>query len=54
MMGKRGRRRKQMLDNLTERRVYWKLELETLVRNVWRIRFGEGYGTRKTDYRMKE
>jgi len=54
MTGKRGRRRKQILDNLKERRGYWKLKHETLVHIVWRIRFGGGCGTRKTDYRMDE
>ena len=53
-MRKGGRRRKRILDNLKETRGYWKLKQEALVRNVWRIRFGGGCGTRKTDYRMNE
>jgi hypothetical protein len=38
-MGKRGRRRKQLLDDLKESRGYWKLKDETLDRTVWRTRF---------------
>jgi hypothetical protein len=44
MMGKRGRRRKQLLDGLKEKRRYWKLKEEALDRTVWRTRFGRGYG----------
>jgi hypothetical protein len=54
MTGKRGRKRKQVLDNLKERRGYWKLKEEALDRTVSRIRFGGGCGNRKTDYRMNE
>jgi hypothetical protein len=32
MMGRRGRRRKQLLDNLKEKRRYWKLKEEALDR----------------------
>jgi hypothetical protein len=42
--GRRGRRRKQLLDDLKEKRGYWKLEEAALDRTVWRIRFGRGYG----------
>jgi hypothetical protein len=41
---RRGRRRKQPLDNLKEKRRYWKLKEEALDRTVWRTRFGRGYG----------
>jgi hypothetical protein len=44
MMGRRGRRRKQLLDDLKEKRRYWKLKEEALDRTLWRIRFGRGYG----------
>jgi hypothetical protein len=44
MMGRRGRRRKQLLDDLEEKRRYWKLKEEALDRTVWRTRFGRGYG----------
>jgi hypothetical protein len=42
--GRRGRRRKQLLVDLKEKRGCWKLKEETLDRNVWRTRFGRGYG----------
>jgi hypothetical protein len=42
--GKRGRRRKQLLDDLTEKRRYWKLKEDALDRAVWRTLFGRGYG----------
>jgi hypothetical protein len=44
MTGRRGRRRKQLLDNVKEKRRYWKLKDEALDRTVWRTRFGRGYG----------
>jgi hypothetical protein len=44
MTGRRGRRRKQLLDDLTEKRRYWKLKEEALDRTLWRTRFGRGYG----------
>jgi hypothetical protein len=42
--GSRGKRRKQLLDDLGETRGYWKLKEEALDRTLWRIRFGRGYG----------
>jgi hypothetical protein len=42
--GRRGRRRRQLLDDLKEKRRYWKLKEEALDRIVWRTRFGRGYG----------
>jgi hypothetical protein len=44
MTGRRGRRRKQLLDALKEKRRYWKLKEEALDRTLWRTRFGRGYG----------
>jgi hypothetical protein len=44
MKGRQGRRRKQLLDNLKEKRRYWKLKEEALDRTLWRARFGRGYG----------
>jgi hypothetical protein len=44
MTGRRGRRRKQLLDNLKEKRRYWKLKEEALDRTLWRTRFGRDYG----------
>jgi hypothetical protein len=42
--GRRGRRRKQLLDDLKEKRRYWKLKGEALDRTLWRTRFGRVYG----------
>jgi hypothetical protein len=44
MTGRRGRRRKQLLDGLKENRRYWKLNEEALDRTLWRTCFGRGYG----------
>jgi hypothetical protein len=44
MTGRRGRRRKQLLDDLKEKRKSWKLKEEALDRTLWRTRFGRGYG----------
>jgi hypothetical protein len=42
--GRRGRRRKQLLDDLREKRRHWKLSEEALDGTLWRTRFGRGYG----------
>jgi hypothetical protein len=42
--GRRGRRYKQLLDSLNDKRRYWKLKEEALDRNLWRTRFGRGDG----------
>jgi hypothetical protein len=42
--GRRGRRRKQLLDDLKEKKRYWKLKEEALDRILWRTCFGRGYG----------
>jgi hypothetical protein len=44
MTGRRGRRRKQLLDDLKEKKRYWKLKEEALDCTLWRTRFGRGYG----------
>jgi hypothetical protein len=44
MKGRRGIRRKQLLNGLKEKRRYWKLKEEALDRTLWRTRFGRGYG----------
>ena len=44
MTGRRGRRRKQLLDNLKETRGYGKLKEEELDCTLWRVRFGKDYG----------
>jgi hypothetical protein len=43
MIGRPGRRCKQILDDLKETRGYWKLKEEALHRTLWRSRFGRGY-----------
>jgi len=42
--GRRGRRRKQLLDDFMEKRGRWKLKEEALDRTVWGTGFGRGYG----------
>jgi len=44
-MGRRGRRWKQLLNDLAETRRYWKLKEEALDHTPWRICFGRGYGS---------
>jgi hypothetical protein len=44
MTGSRGRRRKQLLDDIKKKRRYWKFKEEVLDRTLWRIRFGRDYG----------
>jgi hypothetical protein len=44
MIGRRGTRRKQLLDYLKEERRHWKLKDEALDRTVCRTRVGRGYG----------
>jgi len=43
MMGRRGRRCKQLLDEIKRKHMCWKLE-KILYRTIWRTRFGRGYG----------
>jgi hypothetical protein len=42
--GRRGRRRRKLLDDLKERREYCHLKEEALDRTVWRAGFGRGFG----------
>jgi hypothetical protein len=42
--GRRGRRRRKLLDDLKERRGYSHLKEEALDRTMWRARFGRGLG----------
>jgi hypothetical protein len=52
-IGRRGRGRKQLLDDLKETRRYWNLKEEAVDRTLWRTRFERGYGPDiKTDYEM--
>jgi hypothetical protein len=43
--GRRGRRRRKLLDDLKERRGYSRLKEEALDRTMWRAGFGRGFGT---------
>jgi hypothetical protein len=43
MTGTQGRRRKQLQDDLKEKRGYGKLKEEAVDRTVWRTRFEKGY-----------
>ena len=45
MTGRRGRRRRKLLDNLKERRGYSHLNKEALDRTMWGARFGRGFGS---------
>ena len=42
--GRRGRRRRKLLDDLKERRGYCHLKEEAPDRTLWRTRFGRGFG----------
>jgi hypothetical protein len=44
VIGRRGRRRKKLLDDLKERRGYCHLKEEVLDRTMRRARFGRGFG----------
>jgi hypothetical protein len=43
MTVRRERIRRQLLDDLKEKRRYWKLKEEALIRTLWRTRFGRDY-----------
>jgi hypothetical protein len=43
-IGRQGKRRRKLLDNLKERRGYSYLKEEVLDRTMWRARFGRGFG----------
>jgi hypothetical protein len=51
---RRGRRHRQLLDDLNEIKRYWTLEEEALDHTVWGTRFGRGCGHHETDYGMNE
>ena len=42
--GRRGRRRRKLMDDLTERRGYSHLKEEALDRTMWTAGFGRGFG----------
>ena len=43
MTGRRGRRRRKLLNDLKERRGYCHLKEEALDRTMWSARFGRGF-----------
>jgi len=49
---KRGRRRKQLLDELKEKRLYCKLKKKALDRTVWRPRYGRVCGRLWNEYKF--
>ena len=51
MTQRRGRKCKQLLNDLKERRRHWKLKKEALDHRLWRSRFGRGYGSVVTQLR---
>jgi hypothetical protein len=54
VVGRRGRRRRKLLDGLKERKGYCNVNKEALDRTKWRARFGRGFGSvvRQTTKRM--
>ena len=44
MTGSRGRKRRNLLDDLKERRGYSHLKEEALDRTLWTAQFGRGFG----------
>ena len=56
VIGRRGKRRRKLLDDLKERRGYSHLKEESLDRTMWRARFGRGFGpvVRQTTKWMNE
>jgi len=44
VIGRQGRRRRKLLDDLKERRGYSHFKKEALDRTMWRARFGRGFG----------
>jgi len=44
VIGRRGRRRRKLLDDLKERKGYSHLKEEALDRTMWTARFGRGFG----------
>jgi hypothetical protein len=44
VIGRKGRRRRKLLDDLKERKGYSYLKEEALDRTMWRARFGRGFG----------
>ena len=54
-MGRRGRRRKQLPNDLEEKRIYWNLREGAAERTIRRTSFGRGYGpVARQDYITNE
>jgi len=45
VMGRRGRRHRQLLNDLQKNRGYWKLEEQALACTLWRTHIGRGNGS---------
>jgi len=56
VMGRRQRRRKQLLDDLKETIGHWKWKEEVQIRTLWTSRYGGDNGrvVRQTDSRMND
>jgi hypothetical protein len=54
LTGRRGKRRKWLMNDLQETRGYWKLKKEALDRTLWRTRFRRGYGRVQHNCGMNE
>jgi hypothetical protein len=56
VIGRRGRRRRKLLEDLKEKTGYLHLKEEALDRTMWRVGFGRGFGpvVRQTAKLMKE
>jgi hypothetical protein len=52
--GQWGRRCKQLLDDLQEKRGSWKLKKEALDGTLWRTWFGRGYGCHMTHHKLNK
>jgi hypothetical protein len=44
VIGRRGKRRKHLPDDLKKKRGHWKLKEEALYRALWRMSFRRNYG----------
>jgi hypothetical protein len=54
VMGRRGIRGKELLDDLQEKKGYWKSQEGALSGTLWRTRFGKDNTCRTADGRMNE
>ena len=54
MTGKQGRKHRQLLDDVKEEKICWKLTVEPLDGILWRTGFESGYGPAVRDCGMNE